>query len=49
MQISVWDSEEHPKQMDELKEMAVVACGEMEAIGGKFERPIINYPMSWTI
>lgn len=35
--------------MDELKEMAVVACGEMEAIGGKFERPIINYPMTWTI
>ncbi|MEC3917857.1 hypothetical protein [Nocardia sp. CDC160] len=49
VQISVWDSEEHAKQMDELTLMAVVARGELEAIGGKFERPIINYPMTWTI
>lgn len=49
VQISVWDTEEHAKQMDELKLMAVVARGEMEALGGKFERPIINYPMTWTI
>ncbi|MFB7718592.1 hypothetical protein [Nocardia sp. NPDC056100] len=49
VQISIWDSEEHAKQMDDLKEMAVIARGEMEAIGGIFERPIINYPMAWTI
>ncbi|MFJ4657317.1 hypothetical protein ACIP5Y_39130 [Nocardia sp. NPDC088792] len=48
-QISIWDTEEHAKQMDDLKEMAVIARGEMEAIGGKFERPIINYPLTWTI
>ena len=49
VQISVWDSEQHAKQMDDLKEMAVVARGEMEALGAAFERPIINYPMTWTI
>ncbi|RMI35670.1 hypothetical protein [Nocardia stercoris] len=49
VQISVWDTEEHAEQMDELKLMAVVARGEMEAIGGKFIRPIINYPIDWTI
>lgn len=49
VQISVWDTEAHAKQMDDLKLMAVVARGEMEAIGGHFERPIINYPINWTI
>ncbi|MGW4244312.1 hypothetical protein [Nocardia sp. NPDC004722] len=49
VQVSIWDTEEHAKQMDTLKKMAVVARGEMEAIGGIFERPIINYPINWTI
>lgn len=49
VQVSVWDSEEHAAQMDQLKEMAVVARGEMEALGGTFLRPIVNYPINWTI
>jgi hypothetical protein len=48
-QVSVWDSEEHAAQMDGLKEMAVVARGEMEALGGRFIGSIVNYPISWTI
>ena len=46
--ISVWDSEEHAAQMDRLKEMAVVARGEMAAVGVTFV-PIVNHPVSWTI
>jgi hypothetical protein len=46
--VSVWDCEEHAKQLDHLKEMAVVARGEAEAVGVTFH-PIINYPVSWTI
>ena len=46
--ISVWDSEDHAKQMDHLKEMVVVARGEMEAVGVTFT-PVITYPISWTI
>ena len=46
--ISVWDSDEHAAQMDGLKEMAVVARGEMEAVGVGFI-PIVNYPINWTI
>ena len=34
--------------MDGLKEMAVVARGEMEAVGVGFI-PIVNYPINWTI
>jgi hypothetical protein len=49
VQISVWDSEEHAKQLDHLKEMVVVARGEMEAIGVTFIRPVVNYPIDWTI
>ena len=48
--VNVWDSEEHAKQMDQLKEMVVVARGEItEALGGKFTGSIVNYPISWTI
>jgi hypothetical protein len=49
VQVSVWDSEEHAAQMDRLKEMAVVVRGEMEALGGTFLGPIVNYPINWTI
>ncbi|HSZ49084.1 MAG TPA: hypothetical protein VK823_27360 [Streptosporangiaceae bacterium] len=45
---SVWDSDEHAAQMDGLKEMAVVARGEMQAAGVTFI-PIVNYPIRWTI
>ena len=47
--VSVWDSEEHAKQMDDLKEMVVVARGEVTALVGTFTGSIVNYPVSWTI
>jgi hypothetical protein len=46
--ISVWDSDDHAAQMDGLKEMAVDARGEMEAVGVTFT-PIVNHPVNWTI
>jgi hypothetical protein len=46
--VSVWDSDEHAAQMGQLKEMAVEARGEMEAVGVTFT-PIVNYPINWTI
>jgi hypothetical protein len=46
--VSVWDSEEHAKQLDHLKEMIVDARGEAEAVGVTFH-PIVNYPVNWTI
>jgi hypothetical protein len=46
--VSVWDSDEHAAQMGQLKEMTVVARGEMEAVDVTFI-PIVNYPISWTI
>jgi hypothetical protein len=48
VQVSVWDSDEHAAQMGQLKEMAVDARGEMEAVGVTFT-PIVNYPINWTI
>lgn len=49
VQISVWDTDEHAAQLSGLKEMAVVARGEAEAIGVTFERPIVHYQINWTI
>ena len=48
MNVSVWDSDEHAAQMDQLKEMTVIARGEMEAVDVSFI-PIVNYPINWTI
>lgn len=48
LQVSIWDSEEHSAQLNHLKEMVVVARGEMEAIGVTFT-PIATYPVGWTI
>ncbi|MEY9926632.1 hypothetical protein ABH926_001254 [Catenulispora sp. GP43] len=45
---SVWDTAEHAAQMNQLKEMAVIARGEMEAAGVVFN-PIVTQPVSWTI
>jgi hypothetical protein len=45
---SVWDSDEHAAQMSRLKEMAVDARREGEAVGVTFI-PIVNYPINWTI
>ena len=46
--VSVWDTEAHAKQLDTLKEMAVTARAEAEAVGVTFH-PIVNYPVGWTI
>lgn len=46
--VSLWDSEEHAKQMGSLKEMIVDARRDSEAVGVTFI-PIVNYPLSWTI
>lgn len=46
--VSIWDSLEHAVQLSSLKEMAVIARGEMEAIGVTFH-PITNYPLAWNI
>ena len=48
LQLSVWDSAEHSAQLNRLREMVVVARGEMEAVGVTFT-PIATYPVSWTI
>ena len=47
-QVSVWDSEEHSAQLSHLKEMAVIARGELEAVGVTFT-PIATYPVSWSL
>lgn len=47
--VSVWDSDEHAAQMNDLKEMTVDAREEAEAAGVKFTQPIHNYPIDWTI
>ena len=46
--VSVWDTDEHAAQMNELKEMTVDARGEMAAAGVRFI-PIVNHPVTWTI
>jgi hypothetical protein len=46
--VSIWDSDEHATQLNQLKEMIVDARGEAEAAGVEFT-PIINYPIDWTI
>lgn len=48
LQVSVWDTEEHSAQLNHLREMVVVARGEMEAIGVTFT-PIATYPVGWTL
>ena len=48
VQVSVWDSGEHATQLDHLKEMAVDARGEAEAVGVTFH-PIVHYPVDWSI
>lgn len=48
VQVSLWDTAEHAKQLDHLTEMTVDARGEAEAVGVTFT-PIVNYPVNWTI
>lgn len=46
--VSVWETIEHAKQMDSLAPMLALA-GEFQKVGVQFERPIINYETIWTI
>jgi hypothetical protein len=46
--VSVWDSDEHATQLNQLKEMIVDARGEAEAVGVTFT-PILDYPIGWII
>lgn len=46
--VSIWDSEEHAKQMSQLTKMTVDAKQAAEAVGVTFI-PIVNYPISWSI
>jgi hypothetical protein len=46
--VSVWDSDEHALQLNQLKEMIVDARGEAEAVGVTFT-PILDYPIDWII
>jgi len=48
VQVSVWDSEDHARQLDHLTEMTVDARAEAEAAGVVFT-PIVNYPIGWSI
>lgn len=48
LQVSVWDSEEHSAQLNHLREMVLVARGEMETVGVTFS-PIVTYPVGWTL
>ncbi|MFE2960289.1 hypothetical protein [Nocardia tengchongensis] len=51
-QVSIWDSEEHAAQMDELKEMRVLARDDLRAVGVTFTAETAkytNYPITWTI
>jgi hypothetical protein len=48
LQVSIWDSEENSAQLNHLKEMVVVARGEMEAVGVTFT-PVTTYPVSWAL
>ena len=46
--VSVWESEEHARQMNRLKEMIVDARQDAEKAGATFT-PIVHYPVDWTI
>jgi quinol monooxygenase YgiN len=46
--VSVWDSVEHAQAMGSLPEMAALAK-EFIALGVEFERPIVNYPVLWSL
>jgi hypothetical protein len=46
--VSIWESDEHARQMSQLKEMIVDARQAAERAGATFT-PIVNYPIDWTI
>ena len=46
--VSIWESDEHARQMNGLKEMIVDARRDGEKAGVSFT-PIVNYPIDWII
>jgi quinol monooxygenase YgiN len=46
--VSVWRSSNHARQMETLMEMKLLA-GEFSKLGVRFERPINNYDILWEI
>jgi hypothetical protein len=46
--VSIWDTEEHARQLSSLKEMVVLARAEAENAGCTFGS-ITNYPIDWVI
>ena len=46
--VSIWESDEHARQMGKLKEMIVDARADAEKAGVTFA-PIVNYPLDWSI
>ena len=46
--VSIWDTEEHAKQLSSLKEMIVTVRAEAENAGCTFGS-ITNYPIDWVI
>jgi hypothetical protein len=46
--VSTWETLEAAQQMGSLEEMLTLA-GEFEALGVRFERPIVNYDTLWSI
>lgn len=50
VQVSIWDTDEHAAQLNNLKEMAVDGRRDMESVGAAFT-PIVQYPIDqiWTV
>ena len=46
--VSIWESDEHARQLNSLKEMIVDARRDGAAAGVTFT-PIVNYPIDWII
>ncbi|MGB8879259.1 MAG: hypothetical protein WCD11_23300 [Solirubrobacteraceae bacterium] len=46
--VSLWQTNDHARQMDYLKEMVVDARRDADAVGVTFT-PIVNYPIAWSI
>jgi quinol monooxygenase YgiN len=46
--VSTWDTLEHAQAMASLAAMQALAQ-DFLALGVEFERPIANYPVSWTL
>jgi len=46
--VSIWRTDEHAAQLNDLREMVVDARRDAEAVGVSFN-PITHYPIAWSI